>query len=622
MANYDLSQDIRFNQDLSEQFVDTLDKHGFPVVDGIDKNVHKIGFGIGEELNIYVGKAGQLFIQSKLSTAEGDGLDLFGVQFKLPRMVGENDEHYRKRLKAIFSPKKVTYPYILEAIEDLVNTNPPVTLFEPWRYVLKADNVDPEPYGYVDIGPSRMWSPDYWRSGVLVIQSGLTKELIGIVEALVSLGVFVWYDQIDYSIAEGDGLVLNHYSYFKIKHQTATKYAGNFYCDLLVPGSCDTDLNSFVDIDAFMLAPGYFDLRVQSKMDVNLNHKSEYEITSYLWTDLALYMEENPGTYLMIAQLFTFDSPVDFSTTTATVAEYVVPLTNGINFTSAAGMEYVESLSSTFAIISEIPDDFIVGQFVFSTITFSTNVVNTVDFIESRTNSFNVSDASTSAYDWINQWAFDDGLGVVAYDARGLINMDVSNGVWGIDGSLALTGQTSGTTVERYKSQSAVFNGGSFTILLDVKFADMSGTTPPNGEFFGLIKTDADSGFLITQKATTLKVAPITAGVLGSDWNTLTLTNDTTKRRYIILRYNRVGGASDNESKLLHALEGGATSNNAISNATLIPGESVGTYTHNFQSKLATVGNNCSYYDLQFYNKALSDADITTLISDWQGGLP
>lgn len=622
MANYDLSQDVRFNQDLSEQFVDTLDKHGFPVVAGIDKNVHKIGFGVGEELNVYIGKAGQLFIQSKLSTAEGEDLDLFGVQFKLPRTVNETDEHYRKRLKAIFSPKKVTYPYILEAIEDLVNTNPPVTLFEPWRYVLKNDNVDPYPYGYLDIGPSRMWSPDYWRSGVLVIQSGLTKDLIGIVEALVSLGVFVWYDQVDYSIVEGDGLILNHYSYLEIQQQTATKYAGNFYCDLLVPGACDIDINSFLDIDAFMLAPGHFDLKIQAKATLDMPHESEYEITSYLWTDLALYMEENPGDYLLIAELFTLSSTIDFSTNISLVADYVDSMTNGINFTSAVGQEYVHTFSDTFAIITEIPEDFIVGQFVFSTITFSTNVVNIVEFIESRSDSFNVTDASLSVYDWINQWTFDDGVGTVAYDARGLINFDVTNGTWNVDGSLTMVGQTNGATVERFKSQSAVFNGGSFTILVDVKFNDMTGTTPPNGEFFGLIKTDADSGFLISQKGTALKVSTIVAGTVGADWNTLTLTNDTTKRRYVILRYNRVGGAGNNESTLFHALEGSSTSNNASTTAPLITGESVGVYTHNFQSKVAAIGNNCSYYDLQYYNKALSDADIATLISDWQGGLP
>lgn len=247
---YNPDTDARFLSNFDEQFIDLLDKHGFPIIEEQPKNVHKIGEALGQTLNYYKAQSKQLFLQGRLATANGLDLDNFGTQFGVMRRNGETDEIYRIRLQALFSPKKVTRPHIEESINSYIQTNPRITLVEPWRQVLRFDNTDHFPHGYMDIGDSYMWSPDRWRSGILIVQSGLTEELYGTIENLVAMGVLVLYDQTLYGLIDDDGLLLGNIDYTDSHTSSLSPISNTLYFDLKIPGEFDNpeyrlDYNDF-----------------------------------------------------------------------------------------------------------------------------------------------------------------------------------------------------------------------------------------------------------------------------------------------------------------------------------------------------------------------------------------
>lgn len=248
---YDVNTDSRFLKTLDTQYVDLLDKHGFPIDPNQPKNVHDLGEALGSEYNYYIDQAKQLFISSKLAIAVGEDLDIFGVQFGVPRNTGEDDEAYRFRLQAVFSPRKVTRPHVEGVLNQFSDVSP--SLFEPWRDVIVFDVDFPYDYRY-DTGPWRMWSPDYWRSGILVIKSGLTDKIFGVVDSLINAGVVIWYEQQHTSASPEHEFIPGMINYQEDVVVNKTHLFERFFFDIDHPGHMDDPL-SRLDVGDFTISP-------------------------------------------------------------------------------------------------------------------------------------------------------------------------------------------------------------------------------------------------------------------------------------------------------------------------------------------------------------------------------
>lgn len=269
--SYNPETDPRFFHLYDDQMVNLLDTHGFPVIPEQPKDVHKLGRGLGETLNYYSDQSKQLFIQGRLYTAVGSDLDNFGQQFGVNRLSGEDDDTYRLHLQAVFSPKKVTKLNIENSINSFIITNPPVSLFLPWKQVLHFDNVEVYDHGYIDVGDSYMWSPDYWRSGILVVKSGLSSQLQGIVNSLVAIGVLVIYDQFDFSLCSEDGLTLDNRGHQNFNTAQLTPVDDGMFFDLVIPGTFDA-LKYQLDVTPFFigLACQNFQSYIRSVVDLRI----------------------------------------------------------------------------------------------------------------------------------------------------------------------------------------------------------------------------------------------------------------------------------------------------------------------------------------------------------------
>lgn len=274
MVLYDLNSDVRFQKTFDEQYIELLNKHGFDITPEQEKDIHKLGESIGEELNYYKDSLKQLFQQSKLRLANGGDLDTFGIQFNTPRNPGEGDEAFRIRLQAVFSPRKVTKPHIELVLEQFSGqVSPEPILFEPWRFVLKFDDVFPYDYR-MDTGPWYMWSPDYWRSGTLILKSGLSNELYGVVEELVNAGIKVLYEQESSDTVEDDSILpVNSSSTVEDNVFLGTKVFDRFYFDIISEGFIDDPLSKF-DVGDFTLSP--------SSQNDNLKSTSYFSISPCL----------------------------------------------------------------------------------------------------------------------------------------------------------------------------------------------------------------------------------------------------------------------------------------------------------------------------------------------------
>lgn len=387
-TSYNIDTDERFIRNYETSFVDRLDKKGFPISDEQEKNVHKTGRAYGQSLNYYVGQAKQLYKQGKLFTAEGVDLDNLGVQFRLPRLPDEADSLYRTRLQALFSPKKVTKPYIEAALNSFLTLNPPVNLFEPWRYVLRFDNVEPELYGNLDTGNSYLWSADYWRSGILVIKSGFSTELIGVVKQLVAVGIKVIFHQYNYGSIDPAGVHLQTLSWNWEKMQDDTYVADSLWFDL--PNSQAFDQNyANLDFDDFFGGLVYRREQQHHITDFDLATSTHNHEQSYDQTGVDFYLNNNPGDWLKFIFVENISDTISISTSHSVVfaGEIDTDIGSSIIFSTVLSIVHYEALSDT--------------------IQFSTGLSGGKYYTHSNSSSFTISTSRTdelyeSAYSGVN----------------------------------------------------------------------------------------------------------------------------------------------------------------------------------------------------------------------------
>ena len=374
---YNIDTDTRFTKDYAVDFVNLLSEHGFPLSDEQEKDVHKIGTAYGTALNYYIDQAKQLYKQGKLYTATGEDLDNIGKQFGLSRLSGEEDPLYRSRLQALFSPKKVTRPYIEAAVNSFLTLNPVVSLFEPWRYVLHMDNVEPDPYGNLDTGVSYMWSPDYWRSGVLVVKSGLSTELIGMVQQLVALGVKVIFEQFLYS---GSDISFDDVAYQDEQSNNYTLVSSTYYLDLIDSDVMD-DEEANLDYDDFSVAPGYVEeIAATDTETYGVGNESYQTSNPTTQTGLEFYINENPNEWLKIIYCEDISDSLVFGSFVDAVFEGTVEVSSGstFTFTDIVNMVYEDALSDTFAITTP-PISVVTYEAVSSTFVVQTENTDAVE---------------------------------------------------------------------------------------------------------------------------------------------------------------------------------------------------------------------------------------------------
>lgn len=199
--NYSLDADQRFNQNFSEKYVDLLSTHGFPLVDEQEKNVHKLGKSLGAEVDELQFKVREIFQQTKIQTAEGDQIDSFMNQFNIFRGFGESDEQFKNRSLSLLFPKKVTRPFILETLRQILSDDENLPqVISPWRSVIDYDST--KEISTYDLGNGYMWSPDYWRSGIVVFRTELNETVNSYVSNLIALGIHPVFEQFSYSSTE------------------------------------------------------------------------------------------------------------------------------------------------------------------------------------------------------------------------------------------------------------------------------------------------------------------------------------------------------------------------------------------------------------------------------------
>lgn len=348
---FNINDDPRFQKNLDTKFVDLLDKHGFEVIEEQPKDIHKLGLALGQEANEYIEYAKQLYIESKLAIAIGSDLDNFGLQFGVARNPGEDDENYRKRLQAVFSPKKVTRPHINLVLSQFTDIIPPPELFEPWRSVMHYDILFPYDWRY-DVGPWYMWSPDYWRSGVLVVKSGLSNNIYGVVEEMVNAGIIVWYEQTGADVVDPDDILPPTIGYQEDTISLGTRLFTRFFYDIITEGAFDDPLSRY-DVG-----------------DIN-GFASYQDDTNYSISYIRMGMPDN-----------TLNEAVwDI----AVWDESVWPFEGGIRGTTSYQIEEINQVEYLETVFNTIPGDYLVissSDNFNDNLTISDSVVNTVFYSE------------------------------------------------------------------------------------------------------------------------------------------------------------------------------------------------------------------------------------------------
>lgn len=351
---YTITTDPRFELPKYEiDFVNLLDKHGFPVIAEQPKNVHKIGKAFGNFLDHYVEEGTQLFVQGRLSLAVGLDLDNFGSQFGVPRRAGESDDNYRTRLQAVFSPRKVTEPNIQLVLNQIADTDVTPFTFTPWRYVFRYDDVDCS----YDIGDWYYWSPDYWRSGVLVIKSDLTDSLYGTVESLVSMGVQVLYD-LYYRSHSDIGFELNGIGYYDVTMTSESYLDYNFFYDRDIPGAYDS-IQSDYDLSAFSQGLEGFIVESAWSLDMQFDDVAYFNVQSVTGNDQILFvLDQTPGSWM---QLQVIEAPNElFSLSDSLNISFGLEddLNNSFSLSSfvVTSADYVSTVSETLSLTSTVSD--------------------------------------------------------------------------------------------------------------------------------------------------------------------------------------------------------------------------------------------------------------------------
>ncbi len=122
-------------------------------------------------------------------SASGKWLDAWGDWFGVPRLTGEPDDLYSKRIIATTIKPKNTIPAIIDSVNELGgDPNADTTIFEPHKFIAR--------YGVSAFsGLHRYQDADYWRIGVIDINSPfyVTQEFIDAINNIKAAGVRVYY---------------------------------------------------------------------------------------------------------------------------------------------------------------------------------------------------------------------------------------------------------------------------------------------------------------------------------------------------------------------------------------------------------------------------------------------
>lgn len=192
---------------------------------------------------LLIGKDGldKAKLEMALSSATDEWLDYWGSFFGVPRVLLENDEHYRKRIiDEIIAPKSTlgaikhaTSRYLETHDKRIINEND-IQLFEPWTELLKLDE-----RGYLD-GRARLISYDYWNYSIIDISlpdsTLITDKLIKYLNTIKAGGV-----KLVFTISPNWGVVID-------KNKDKSRY--RIWKDIYR----ETNLKATSVMDAFMLS--------------------------------------------------------------------------------------------------------------------------------------------------------------------------------------------------------------------------------------------------------------------------------------------------------------------------------------------------------------------------------
>lgn len=275
-VDYSINEDPRFNVDYANNYVNLLDTHGFPLVDEQEKDVHKLGRSLGLEVDELQSSVKEIFQQTKILTAEGNQIDAFMNQFNVFRGFGETDDQFKKRSLSLLFPKKITQPFILETLREILKDDENLpTIISPWRSVIDYDSLkDTSTY---DVGDGYIWSPDYWRSGVIVFRTELDETINSYVRDLIALGIHPIFEQFDYSTTEID-VGQSHYQ--NQENYNIEDFNGSYF-DVVTSDYDDVahnyDSTDFVNNPFYRQQSNYNSLSIDVTDFIDYSHSFNYE---------------------------------------------------------------------------------------------------------------------------------------------------------------------------------------------------------------------------------------------------------------------------------------------------------------------------------------------------------
>lgn len=144
------------------------------------------------------GDLNQAKLEMAINTATGSWLDYWGDFFNTPRERKESDEQYASRIIQETAEPKVTLNAIKRAAARWLNrkndteyTQEDITIFEPWKYLLKYSQ-----RGLLS-GNSKMTDEKYWRYGVIEVSipdtESISFELISYLNTIKAAGIQIEY---------------------------------------------------------------------------------------------------------------------------------------------------------------------------------------------------------------------------------------------------------------------------------------------------------------------------------------------------------------------------------------------------------------------------------------------
>lgn len=159
------------------------------------------------------GDLNQAKLEMAINTATGSWLDYWGDFFNIPRERKESDEQYSVRIIQETVEPKVTLNAIKRAAARWLNrkndtnyTQEDITVFEPWKYLLKYSQ-----RGFLS-GNAKMTDAEYWRYGVIEVSipdtESISFELMSYLNTIKAAGVQIFYSYRPYwEVIDGYGTV-------------------------------------------------------------------------------------------------------------------------------------------------------------------------------------------------------------------------------------------------------------------------------------------------------------------------------------------------------------------------------------------------------------------------------